>query len=260
MITYITQASFYERGMESLLNYLKLRNLPHHDVKIIPFSHEMYPDLELKGNVVYFGSYGMRDIALKKNWYPACEFDLEEKSQTLHNGPWLYYLLNEICIICDFKDVLDATPMEEFFMRPIADSKVFAGKIFNRKYLREWIYGIHQGDDNGSGLVLTTSVAVAPILNIESEYRFFIIGDEIVTYSQYKHRGRVKYNAEVPIEIVNACIDLIDINPNFASAYCLDLCMSEGKIKIVEVNSLPCSGFYECDVTKIIDKLQRVYG
>jgi hypothetical protein len=86
---------------------------------------------------------------------------------------------------------------------------------------------------------------------IQQECRFFVVDSKIVTYSQYKIGETVRYLPVVDdylIEYVNKIISIWQ--PDIA--YCLDICVSDGQPKVLEVNSINSSGLYALDTQKFI--------
>ena len=260
----IQDGFFHERGMEEMKTLLEKYDIPHTVVKVVPFSGEIIPNIIPEGNVICFGSYSMRHTAKKNGWYPGV-FDLEGISDQLFNSVniWTKHLLNEDWVLCSFEDagiVAANLGLTEFFMRPVADSKVFAGNVFSTLEYDGWRYGVVElEEDDGTSLRKNTPCIVSKPKVIYSEYRLFVIGDVIVTASQYKINGRVKYKSLVDGDIIQFGKELIAEWPEFAAAYCLDLCRTNDGIKIVEVNTINSAGFYDANVTKLIEAFTDIY-
>jgi len=109
---------------------------------------------------------------------------------------------------------------------------------------------------------------VADPKNIVDEVRFVIVNSEVVTSSYYRYNGKfVTQNREVlnynvsPIAMATAkkIVKLIHEKLEFSSvcSYVLDLARldNENSWRFLEVNALPCSGFYGCNYDKIIESL-----
>ncbi len=103
---------------------------------------------------------------------------------------------------------------------------------------------------------------------IKQECRFWVVGNEIVTYSQYKSGRTIWYSeSAVSGEMIAKAIQIIETVKRFGlplETYCLDLCDTYSdyglnRIKIVEINNLNSSGLYDCNVQKLIDALERYY-
>ena len=119
-----------------------------------------------------------------------------------------------------------------------------------------------------SGELQESPYFVADPKNIVDEVRFVIVNSEVVTSSYYRHDGKfITENPEVsdynvsPIAMATAkkIVKLIYETLEFSSmcSYVLDLARleNENSWRFLEVNALPCSGFYGCDYEKIINAL-----
>lgn len=262
---YIIQDGFFnETGMTDLVDYLERLDIPFTLVKVVPFVGEIIPDVEVAGNVICFGSYSMRHHAKKKNWYPGV-FDLEEIADQLYTVPnvWTKHLLNADSVICSFADVgitANNLGLQEFMLRPVSDSKVFAGGVMRLSDYMEWRrLVVDLEEDDGTSLRANTECMVSAPKQIYSEYRIFVIGDKVVTQSQYKINSRVQYSRQVGDDVISFAKERI-AELHLADAYCLDLCRTPGGIKIVEVNTLNAAGFYHADVQRIVNSLEELYS
>lgn len=253
---------FHDTSVVELVDLLGKYEIPHTIVKVVPFVGEIIPDIAPEGNVICFGSYSMRHAAKAKGWIPGV-FDLDQLAETIYSSghPWAKHTLNGDCVFCKFGEVLYVTlDWDEFFMRPVSDSKVFAGNVFTRQEYLEWREKVViLEEDDGTSLRADTEVLVSLPKNIQSEYRLFVIGDSIVTASQYKINGYVKYDSLVDDDILEFGRERV-AEIHFADAYCLDLCRTSDGIKIVEVNTINSAGMYHGNVSKIIQAFEDLYG
>jgi hypothetical protein len=251
-----------ETGMVELVDILTCNEIPFTEVKVVPFVGELKPDVNPEGNVICFGSYSMRHSAKSKGWYPGV-FDLGDLSAKIYENSWAEHTLNEDTFFCQFKDVgktASRLRWGEFFMRPVSDSKVFAGDVFTGEEYNDWrtrVVVLEQ--DDGTSLRGNTMVMISKPKKIYSEYRLFVIGGKVITASQYKLGHKVIYDARVDQDILDFGQMLVD-QEDFAPAYSLDLCRTQDGIKIVEVNTINSSGFYNANVGKIVDAFQTIYG
>ncbi|PPD55552.1 MAG: hypothetical protein CTY12_00820 [Methylotenera sp.] len=259
----IQDGFFNETGMNDLVDLLARFEIPHTIVKVVPFVGEIIPDLELDGNVICFGSYSMRHTAKKKNWYPGV-FDLEDVCERLYttDNKWTPHFLNNDSYQCRFDEVglyADHMGYDLFFMRPVSDSKVFAGNVFEIGEYWDWRKRVVDlEEDDGTSLRAGTEVMVSRPKNIQSEYRLFVVNDRIVTASQYKINDRVQYSKLVDDDILKFGQQLIN-EQHLADAYCLDLCRASDSIKIVEVNTINSAGFYHARVNDLIIAFEDMF-
>jgi hypothetical protein len=249
---------FNEKQYSTMLETLERFNIPYSVHKVIPFVGELLPELVLDHkNVICMGSYSMRHCAKKNAWIPGV-FDLFEQDFEKQKQHWGQHMLNYNSVVGKFKDI--KFTIEDMFVKPINDSKVFAGHVFSKIEFEDWQQRVCElGEDNGSSLNPDTIVQACEPLMIYSEYRFWVVKHEIVTKSMYKQGDRVIYSPKVDerfSEFVESRIS--EWSPH--ETFVIDVCETEDGIKIVEINTLNSSGFYEGDVQKLVMKLQESYS
>lgn len=135
---------------------------------------------------------------------------------------------------------IDWNKEQEYFVRPLEDTKSFNGGIYNPNTLK------YQGQ-----------VVIASLKSIEREHRFFIIDNEIVTASLYKVNGELYAS------------DIIDMGAiEFAQkmkekfnhpGYVLDIATVDGEYKIMELNCLNAAGFYDINIYKLVLAVEDYY-
>ena len=98
---------------------------------------------------------------------------------------------------------------------------------------------------------------LSPVHKIEKEWRFFIVKGEIVAGSQYKELGVLRIKPPVPENIHNRAF-LMSEKWLPSENIVMDICqLSTGEKKVVEVNCLNSSGFYNCNVKNIVEALNK---
>lgn len=254
---------FDEQGFRDALDVLERFNIPYSLHKVVPFVGDLQPDISPDDNVICMGSYSMRHIAKKKGWYPGV-FDLEPvnfNEQMKHWGP---YMLNADAVVSRFADAKIVTG--KAFLRPIEDSKVFAGRVFTDQELTEWQHSIiTMGDDYGSSMNGDTLIQVCPVKEIYAEYRYWIVDDKIVTKSMYKRGDVVHYSSDVDHRFDRFVTSLTGGNFYLSywrphDAYVIDVCDTPDGIKVVELNTLNSAGFYAANMTDLIMALEEKFS
>lgn len=250
---------FNEQAYGVLLETLERFDLPHSIHKVIPFVGEITPEPILDtNNVICMGSYSLRHAANKADWNPGV-FDLEPYHFGIQLENWGSHMLNADAQIIPFKDVEIGDTRK--FLRPIEDSKAFAGKIFDGPEFNEWKPKVMDIESSIGSLSGDTLVQVCPLKRIYGEYRFWVVAGDIVCASQYKSGDRVIYSDDVPqayFEFVQAMIDIWQPH----DAFVIDVASvpDDGDgwrgIKIVEINTLNSSGFYACNIQKLVMSLE----
>lgn len=151
-----------------------------------------------------------------------------------------------------------------FFCRPNSGDKIFTGKLV--KSIEDIDYLNFYDEVTPDTLCL-----IAKPKKIAEEARFVINAKtkNIVTGSLYSHDGLMLENPENmtriddivrPVEIhdyVNKVIQSVDYFPD--DFYTLDIAMDENdNFSVLEVNSMSCSGLYNCDFDKIVKEINNV--
>lgn len=135
----------------------------------------------------------------------------------------------------------------KMFIRPDSAFKVFTGDVITpEQTLKHFLVNSILFHDD---LILVSSPK-----KIDSEYRFIICNGEIAGASFYSYEingTRYSNNQEIPDRVVNFVKKHLDYEPEIC--YTIDVCETGGKLKIVELNCFSCSGFYEADLSRIVE-------
>jgi len=268
---------FNEKAYDELVKVLERFNIPHSFHKVIPFIGELTPSFQSQcpidnfNNVICMGSYSMRHTAKKEGWYPGV-FDLEpyDFRQQLHH--WGENMLNFDSVVCRFEDAHILTPA---FIRPIHDSKVFAGRVFDPKEFKEWQKKVCVlEEDFGDSLTKDTLIQVCNPKKIYAEYRFWIGKQQPVTASLYKRGDKVIYSSDVDARVYGYVHEILQTKDrkvhntlshakygwNPQPAFCLDVADTPDGFKVVEINTINSSGFYAADIQKLVMALEENFN
>lgn len=147
-------------------------------------------------------------------------------------------MVNENPQIVEAKDIKWIN--EEMFVRPLLDTKSFNGGIYNRNTL------------SFNGICV-----VAPIKEIKKEFRFFVINGEIIGSTQYKLNGEL-YSSYIVDEGAKEFASKMIKKFKF-DGYVIDIAQVDDDYKIVELNCLNASGFYEINLNSFINGVINFY-
>ena len=245
---------FNEAAYQVLLDTLERFELPHSIHKVVPFVGELVPEPELSTtNVICMGSYSLRHAAKRYGWTPGV-FDLEPFDFTVQLQHWGEHMLNADSVVSAFKDANFDSPAA--FIRPIEDSKVFAGKVFERDEFYDWKRKVCVLEhDYGNSLTGDTLIQVTQPKTIYVEIRFWVVKGEIISASIYKRGDKVIYSDEVPSCYFDYVQERItEWQPH--EAFVIDVADTPLGMKIVEINTLNSSGFYACNIPKLVMALE----
>lgn len=246
---------FKENEWENLVQSLDRFSIPYSVHKVIPFIGELIPTAEPKQKkVICFGSYSMRHSAKQFGWNPGV-YDLFDTNYLMQYAYWGDLMLNADSDVYSFGNT---TLQEPSFIRPIDDSKYFAGRVFDVVEFLEWQNKVCiLEEDYGNSLRPSTLIQVCKPKEIYSEYRFWIVNGKITTKSLYKRGQKVIYSSEVDERFdafVLKCIELWQP----AKAFVIDVCDTPDGIKIVEINTINAAGFYAGDVQSLVLALEEM--
>jgi hypothetical protein len=263
---WIIQENLYnEIGFNSLINALVALNVPHSVHKIIPFIHELVPEINPSGRVMVMGAYTMNKIAIDRGWTPGTylndQFDYE-----LQCKKWSGHMLNEDAHFFSFKDAsLDAQDDEYFFIRPVEDMKCFAGQVMSYIEFKDWQHGVLGLElDDGYPLHGDTEILMSPVKKIYTETRVWVVNipckfRSVVTASTYRVGKCLNYTMAVDSDILQF-VEERNTQWRPDEAYVMDVARTPDGLKIVEVNNINASGFYGGDVSKIVAALEELNG
>lgn len=248
---------FRERGFEELVDILERAGIPYSEHKVIPFVGELHPDVDIAGPVICMGSYSMRHVAKRKGWWPGV-FDLEFFDYEAQKRAWPGHMLNYDLVVARLDAILDVLPAEEVFMRPIADSKFFAGGVMNRAEITDMVTKVVDlKEDYGDSLSASTLVMAASTKVILREYRTWVVAGRVATASLYKSGNRVLYSDVVDQDVIEyANARAAEFSP--LEAYVLDVAIVENGLKVVEANTFNAAGLYSANVGLIVDAIERL--
>lgn len=201
------------------------------------------------------GSYTLVKIANERGWKPGAYLD--NLSYDKWSQAWAAIdLLNPYAITSKFRDAKIIDDLA--FVRPVADSKAFAGKVFGKEEFHAWQKKVSamSPEDPLNG---DTEILVSKPVNIYNETRFFVVGGEIVTASLYKRGNQVTYSNLIDQGAEDFCKAKIhEWCPN--PAFVIDIAATEAGYKIVELNCFNAAGFYDCDIQKIVEAVEGYFN
>lgn len=251
----VAENIYREAGVDNLLQVLKQEGIPHSVHKIIPFIGGIEPDIDIDGPVMLMGPYSMLRVAQRKGWTPGV-FDLSQVTYGEHIAHWGGHMLNADAIFCAFSDVGENVADDVFFMRPVFDSKVFAGKVFDLDEYAKWRHSVVVlGEDDGAGLRADTRVMVSSPKVISREYRLWVVDGRVVTASLYRQGGRSIHSPIVEDSIKSFGRERAsEWMPN--RAFVLDVAqLPDGSLKVVETNTINAAGLYAADVGSLVEAI-----
>lgn len=256
---YIIQENlFKEFHFNTLTGYLKRYNLDYEVIKFRPFTEELEFETDRK-DVWFFGSVNGAKVAERYNWNPGTLYNDSHDFEAYGTAYGKNMLNHDGKVIQVGEDIPENYPYV-FFARPTKDTKIFSGGPFTKDSWKEWIADLSD-DSIRQNLTKETKILIAPLKSgIQQEIRCWIVDGKVVTISQYKIGSRVLYmnhdnNQEAWIFAQDMCNIFCP-----AKAFVLDICLYQDEYKVVEINCINCSGFYDGDMSKLIQSLENTFS
>lgn len=243
MVKWLIQPVKVEAGkIEQLISLLEKADIEYDIVyplngKILKNNKE---DYVFEPGKKYFvcGSYPLTRYAHEK--IPGSVFSLENYNfEDFMNIFGSENFVNSNCKVVQSKEI--DWIEEEYFVRPVDDTKAFNGGIYNKNNLK------YDGE-----------VIVANLKHIRREYRFFVIDGQIVGKSLYKVNGSLEESEIVDPGAENFALEMIKKfnEPGFV----IDIADVDETYKIMELNCFNASGFYAINLYKLVVAVYDFYN
>jgi hypothetical protein len=249
-----TTMNDYEKLVESLNRF----NINYQLFKYKPFMN--YKDIleeikyEMDEKVICYGTINFIEKIQKCiELYPGSYCNFEGFKCSSYYPVLKDLLLNDKYEIIYWKDVLNKLKnLDTVFIRPDSGKKEFTGCITNYDSLK------HDVGFSVSSLDPLLKVIIAPYVEIDKEWRFFVSNWNIITGCLYrigsKHYEEYTYDKEAYTLALRATT-LYNPDPIFV----IDICKTKtGEYKVLELNSFSCSGLYTCNTNNIVQFVENL--
>lgn len=249
---YVVQKNvFREENYHKIFDILEKLELPY---EVVEFDDNGNVDIKtIRKDVFVFGSVRLAKICKDRDWKPGSFYGDNHDYQSY--AP--YYkdnLLNYDSVVQKFHDEIVWEYNEIKFIRPSKDSKAFVGKLFTKT---KWEDLIEENRVTGLPAVLTseTPIQVASPKKIYREARCWIVERKVITSSYYKFHDNGVYFEQLEEEGIDFANEMAAIY-KVADSYVMDICFTPDGWKIVEINCVNMSGFYQGDIQQLVMALE----
>ena len=235
-----------------LLEAVQDRKLPFVPVGHIPFSHEItgLESMDLTLPSMFYGSVQLtRQLAATPS-IPKCTLFEEDWFDPREWRGKRTDLLNEIQSVVPVSYIREWWCKQPVFIKP-EDPIKFKGQVLEpeKEDWDNWL--IEHSHLDGEDLIV-----ISPVQKIDKEWRFFVLDGQIITGSLYKRDGYLCVREPITEEVWqvarNATKQWLP-SPNIVMDIAL---LRSGQYKVIEFNCFNSSGFYNCDVGKIVDYME----
>lgn len=227
------------------------------------FGELVTPDLKAEdGPIICLGDLTLiRRIQRLRDWCPGTYANFSNFECSSYYPHFQKYLINREYVLLPLGDVernwaklKNYFGADKLFIRPNVGAKVFTGQVLeDTKYLSSLPDFAPPG----------TICLIAPAQKILGEARLFVTKTRILGGSVYYNEiGDLYAKALCPKEDS----DIFDFAQEVISStnwipdpiYCMDVAATEEGLKIVELNSLSCCGWYETPVESVIEEVSKI--
>lgn len=220
-------------------------------VIVTPFTGETeFFDGEPPDDVIPYGSTALMKQAIARKWSGLYFNDGFTVRQ------WVSNRTDMVNQAPSFMTILEASEASltaglSYFVRPNEDLKAFSGAVLQGDELKLWMGRLvaEPSFDND------TTVCISLAREILAEWRWFVVGGEVVDGSMYRHAGVRSSSHETDAAVVREAQRFADIwlpHPNCVMDTALIATERGARLQVLEFNCLNSSGFYSHDIAKIV--------
>jgi hypothetical protein len=256
---WLVQRNFYSESNHDILVYtLDRLAIPFKEVTLINGELEdCYTIVETAlsesdGRILTCGSSILSAFAKSQGWIPG-SFVPESFNYTFWIEAYGEYFLNFDAVIGSLGSI--EPEWSTFFIRPSQDNKNFNGSVVTEGTFNSWRSEL-LGSSGGSRFT-NTEVIIAPLRILYAEYRFFVVDGLVISYSQYKSGNKPFVDSILSEEVIKFAEKMVSLYQP-SRAFVLDIASTPRGFKVVELNTINSSGFYACNVGKIVSSLDNM--
>lgn len=252
---YIVQKNiFKEHNYNIIFEALERLGLPYEVVEYKDGKFDFKTD---RKDVFPFGSIRLAYLSAEQDWKPG-SFYGGNHDFTIYSEYYKDNLLNYDSQIQKLGEPIDWLPNEMKFIRPCKDSKIVTGAVFTKIKWEDMLERIQQNilftPDK-----LNDLIQINQVKKIYKEARIWIVGGQVITSSYYTFGSQVQWLENVEPEGLEFAQRMADIYQP-ADAFVMDICDTPDGWKIVEINCINCSGFYQGDMQKVLIALEDKFN
>lgn len=234
-------------------------------ISIVDFIKNKFTDSDI---VIFHGSLQHGKRISNMPIYPGIYLNIDNYECYKYYGYFGDNLLNSNYLMMGLNDVLrnknrifENFGTNSIFIRPSDGFKSFPGQTLPKEKF-EFEFNILS--KSYGGLELDTLVVISPIQEIEEEYRFIVIDNEVVSGSLYMDKNsRKEWSAyyDKLCKDQNAFDFAIKMSKIYQPdrAFTIDVCkLSSGEYKMIELNSFFCASMYGNDYEKVVNAVNNL--
>jgi hypothetical protein len=233
--------------------------------RIVNWSDEWWTNARwpvVEGPVLFHGSLENADrIARERPWIPGAYCHTENfRCSTWYRtaAKWLLHERWEIVpasrLVRDADLILKSIGVSDsVFVRPDSPLKPFSGRVLQRDQisLAALDHGFYYDDSD-------IDVVVAPLRQVGTEWRFVVVGKEVVAGSGYVADGRSATLEDARGRYWRFAAEIAEQLPPPDPAYVIDVCDSEFGPRLLELNPFSGADLYACNANEIVRRIAMI--
>lgn len=200
--------------------------------------------------VLFHGSLGNADrVRREGRWHPGAFCDADAFRCSAWYPRAERWLLHRSWLATTARALVEGgSPSDPFFVRPDSPLKPFSGRVLTRDALSlsALDHGFYYDDAD-------LPVIVCPVVRVDAEWRFVVVQGQVVAGSAYVADGRQAVGGPVPDEVLAFARDVVAGLEPPEVVYVLDVCASEGRLRLLELNPFSGADLYACDPGAVVD-------
>lgn len=256
-VTWVLQANLLRKPKDELAFTLKDLNIPFIGANVIPFAKtlQLLDVLPAHKALIPCGSTSLLRYARQAGWQGVF-FD----AQTFRVDTWLSHhpdMLNQAEVLSVEQAAAKWRERSGYWhLRPIEDLKLFSGRVLSAEELSRWLENPDSLQSRTGHIAPETLIAISPAQKLLGEWRWFIVGGEVLDGSLFKLKDARIRRHEQDEGLIRSAARLAE--KWLPHEVCvMDTALTPEGLKVTEFNCFNCSGFYEHDTALILRKVTK---
>jgi hypothetical protein len=235
---------------------------PHIFVGTIPFSQEITSDEPLDGiDYIPYGSTLLTNLAAELGWL-GLHFDLSKLNYRTfleNRGDMLNDTVISVKYAIEYLKTVSQN--QKFFTRPSEDLKQYSGQVLEAYEIWSWLQSMVDAGAGGGSYYMSADKEIVLSIpkDISAEWRWFIVGGQIISGSMYRAHGQSRKVRELDHAVIDEAQSLANV---WLPDQCvvMDTALVGDEIKVIEFNTINSSGFYDNDVDAVFKALWEYHN
>ena len=253
---------FWEGQLDNISPVLKKIDVEY---KLTNHRHELdfYSYFPKDDCVIAYGSIEfIQSVRNRTAWIPGVWFDPQMFKCSRYyaylgsyalNNQYIFLPLEELRRQKDYIFRLLGNKDGEIFIRPDSSLKEFTGHVAHYDDFEQKLQRMSYGKIEKHLLVM-----VSKVTSIQEEYRFIVANGKILDGCTYMVNGEHDEREGYPQEAFDMAKAIADEEWRPAPVYVVDICLSNGKYYLMEINAFNSSGNYRLNLEKIVPVVNEI--